>query len=366
MKKVSNFIYRLNKFIKENLVKNVFGQNSKNIFQQIYEVIYLAYKTKYFPHNYYKFNGYLKGVDVKNILDYIPGTLFDSIRDDLLNDPRYIVLIEDKLLFSNFLASNNLQGTECFGLYLPSAGFVDKNYTKVNQEQFLNNLTSDFVIKPVSESAQGDGVKVISLSEVKNKQEFLNYLKENIKFESLIEKKIIQNEKISFIYPDSVNTIRIDTLKKVSGEIMIGHAVLRVGRNGRKIDNWSGEQGGIIIPIDLNTGKLKDVGFDYFFKKYNKHPNTEVIFKNYEMPYFEEIVELVKRAALVFPKTKSLGWDVAITQNGPMIIEANHDYTMQLMQEDKPFFKNIPFAEAIKEYVYSSDKGKKYRKYFDN
>lgn len=362
---MSNFNYRLKKFINEYIYRSILDKNSKNIVQQIFELIYLTYKTKYFPHNYYKFRGYLKGVDVKTILDYMPGTLFDSIRDEFFNEKRYTVLVEDKYLFSNYLSSYNLAGTEVLGLYIPSIGIVDKNYNKIDQNDFLSTLSSDFIIKPVSESAQGIGVTVVSLSEINNKQEFLTSLNENIKVESLIERKIEQHEKINALYADSINTVRIDTLIKLDGEIIIGNAILRVGKNGRKVDNWSGAQGGIAIPIDLKTGKLKEFGYDYFFQKYDKHPNTDIIFKDYEIPYFNEVTDLVKKAAKLFPKIKSLGWDVAITPSEPLIIETNYDYGIQIIQVGCPFFKNISFTEAVKEYVQSSPKGKKYKKYFN-
>ena len=38
---------------------------------------------------------------------------------------------------------------------------------------------------------------------------------------------------------------------------------------------------------------------------------------------FNEAVELVKKAAKVVPEIGYIGWDVAISENGPIIIEGN-------------------------------------------
>ena len=363
MIKLKQPVCRIKKFIYFYL-KRIFSSKSKNVFIQFKEILYLIYKIKYLPHNYYKFNGYLKGVDVDDVVDYMPGVLFDAIKEAVINDSNYEVLVKDKYLFSRFLHLNNLPCTEVLGVYIPSVGIVDADYKKVNQEEFFDNLTSDFVIKPTSESAQGEGVKVIKLDEITNKSSFLNYLKINIKNESLIEKKIAQHEALDKIHADSINTVRVDTLIKTNGDVLIGNSVLRVGRNGRKVDNWSGNEGGIAIPIDLETGKLKESGRDYFFNSYFQHPNSGVCFKEYTLPYFDDILSLVKKAALLFPKIRSLGWDVSITHAGPVIIEANHDYGARLIQVAGPMFKNSEFIASIKEYVYSCDKGRKYRKYF--
>jgi len=356
-------VYRLKKFI-YYYWKRIFSKKSKNIFVQFWEILCLAYKIKYLPHNYYKFNGYLEGVDIDDMVDYMPGVLFDDIKEATINDSRYELLVKDKYLFSRFLCLNNLPCAKMLGLYIPHIGIVDAEYNKVDREVFFNNLTSDFVIKPISESAQGEGVRIFKLDEITDRSLFLNYLKANIKNESLIEKKITQHEALNKIYADSINTARVDTLIKTNGDVIIGNSVLRVGRNGRKVDNWSGNEGGIAIPIDLTTGKLKEFGRDYFFNSYSRHPNSGICFKEYMIPYFNDILILVKKAALLFPKIRSLGWDISVTTTGPVIIEANHDYGARLIQVAGPMFKNTEFIAAIKEYVYTFEKGRRYRKYF--
>jgi hypothetical protein len=41
---------------------------------------------------------------------------------------------------------------------------------------------------------------------------------------------------------------------------------------------------------------------------------------------------MIKKAALLHPENRSIGWDVAITNNGPELIEANHDWCKLLWQ----------------------------------
>ena len=42
-----------------------------------------------------------------------------------------------------------------------------------------------------------------------------------------------------------------------------------------------------------------------------------------QLPFWNEVVEMLKRAMEEIPKVAYIGWDVAITPNGPVIIEGN-------------------------------------------
>ena len=41
---------------------------------------------------------------------------------------------------------------------------------------------------------------------------------------------------------------------------------------------------------------------------------------------WKEIIKLAKDAALFNVSNKSIGWDIVLTENGPGIIEGNHDW----------------------------------------
>ena len=43
----------------------------------------------------------------------------------------------------------------------------------------------------------------------------------------------------------------------------------------------------------------------------------------FEIPCYAQAVELVKRAALVVEQVKYVGWDVSISENGPVLVEGN-------------------------------------------
>lgn len=81
----------------------------------------------------------------------------------------------------------------------------------------------------------------------------------------------------------------------------------------------------------MKTGKLSGNGID---KKLNESEEniTGIKFDGFQIPYWEEIKEMVLEAALVNDKVNLVGWDVAISKNGPLIIEGNRGPGFDLVQ----------------------------------
>ena len=89
--------------------------------------------------------------------------------------------------------------------------------------------------------------------------------------------------------------------------------------------------GGSAVLIDMETGKLTGDGVD---KKLNwvEYSSTGVKYDGYEVPYWEEIKALCLEAALVNDQIHFVGWDVAITPDGPLLIEGNRGSGFDLPQ----------------------------------
>ena len=125
----------------------------------------------------------------------------------------------------------------------------------------------------------------------------------------LIQECLQQHESIEKINPNCVNTIRIVTLADDNGNIGIFAAFLRLGVvKDSFVDNRA--KGGLGVGINLETGKLREFGFahDAFGAKLSAHPLTDVIFKDYQLPYWNEVKELVINAHKQFYELESIGY----------------------------------------------------------
>lgn len=146
--------------------------------------------------------------------------------------------------------------------------------------------------------------------------------------EGVVEEYVVQHSDMLALSPSSVNTVRIVTISSnekpvtLDGKyIDIAYAALRIGGGDAIVDNF--HSGGMVAAVDLQTGKLITDAADMEGNQYVKHPKTGVEIKGFQVPYFKEAMKLVESACLEKKINGYLGWDIAITENGPVLIEIN-------------------------------------------
>ncbi len=197
----------------------------------------------------------------------------------------------------------------------------------------------DFIIKPYAGGC-GRGVEKIKPDDYADLKEIYDYIR--AKPNMLAEETVIQDEKISAIYPDAINTLRIVTLyNKEKDEVCFPFTAIRIG-NGGVVDNIN--SGGMTSVIDTETGIIKYPAADKKHRMYETHPLTGTKIKGFQIPYWNEILEFAAAAARRLPDLGYVGWDVAISAKGLVLIEGNdypgHDiYQMPGMVENKTGLK---------------------------
>ena len=147
----------------------------------------------------------------------------------------------------------------------------------------------------------------------------------------IFEKQVVQNDAIKRFNPSSVNTIRILTYRN---EII--SAAIRFGGAGDICDNVS--KGGVAVSVDLKTGRLGEYGMRmYDVMKYYRHPDSKIEFKDAVVPNWDSILDVVKKTMQFLPYFNSVGFDVAVSIDGPVIIEINTGAGINLSQTGKEF-----------------------------
>lgn len=142
-----------------------------------------------------------------------------------------------------------------------------------------------------------------------------------------------QHADISAIYPHSINTIRLVTVTNLhTKEVEVLGAVLRVGASGNHVDNWA--VGGLAIGIDLSANKLRKYGYykPGYGIKTDRHPDTGIIFSGYTIPFMSEAINTAIQFHKRLRNIHSIGWDIAITENGPCFIEGNDNWEISNLQ----------------------------------
>ena len=129
------------------------------------------------------------------------------------------------------------------------------------------------------------------------------------------------------IFPYSINTIRVFTLKGENNEPFIVGAAHRFGGHADSpVDNFS--QGGISCGIDMDTGILgsgvSNAGAHSTIF-HDCHPVTKANLAGTQIPFWEEVKKLALDLACYFGDLNYAGWDIYVSPEGPMIIEGNGD-----------------------------------------
>ena len=222
-----------------------------------------------------------------------------------VNDKRYTDLFEDKIQF-------NQRFKEYIG-----REFLDLNHASAAEfGAFLQG--KEYVFAKECGNFGGQGVERLEVRSFPDVDKLYHQLKNNKQY--LVEEQVVQDERMNALCPSSVNTIRIVTLL-VGQEAHVMYSLVRMGNGKKAVDNIS--SGGIYCAVP-STGIITKPGFcDKTAQYYEVHPFTGTRLIGFEIPRYQEAVELVKRAALEVPQVRYVGWDVAISTKGPVLIEGN-------------------------------------------
>ena len=104
-----------------------------------------------------------------------------------------------------------------------------------------------------------------------------------------------------------------------------------------------------MVHIDFNKGILHAKGFTAMIngcKTITTHPTTGYLISGFKIPFFQDSIKLCKKFAQYIPN-RIVGWDVAITPTGPIIIEGNHDAAIIAGELSYGGYKKHPVFKEI-------------------
>ncbi len=218
------------------------------------------------------------------------------------NDPEYIDVFEDKVKFA-----------QCFS-ELFARKYIETN--GLTYKKFCEFRCKHFICKPVN-GAQGNSIIVFDEQDDLG-EEKIQKLAEQYP-NCILEEWIPQHEEISKLYPNAVNCLRLITIHK-NGNTHILTGGLTLGVDGL-IAN--GSRRSIICPVDIESGILHKAGGDSNKMSYDFHPVTNATIVGVQILYWKEIIQMLNIAAARVPQVGYVGWDIAITPTGPILIEGN-------------------------------------------
>lgn len=246
-------------------------------------------------------------------------------------DSRISTIINNKEEFARFCAGQGLACVPPLGLAGKRSGIGACGVLHMAEERPL-------LIKPV-EGSCGKGIVTIEKTvegrfllngkRFSSDMEIEKELSDKLERGRFLLQPLLKNHQELVNLGGGLASIRIVTiLNQPGGMAEYLMAVLQIPRKGSIISNF-----GVFCAVDAGSGTLGE-GRDQTpcSTPFLQHPGTGVILKGRKIPYWAEAKVLALRAHTQLGACSSLGWDVAVTAEGPLLLEANSGWAMGMMQ----------------------------------
>lgn len=217
-------------------------------------------------------------------------------------------------------------------LYAPKSSFD-------NFVDFVNK-TPIFIAKPVG-GMGGHGIEKHSVSgtSVEDQKILYNHF---VGEDMLLEECLKAHDDI-YLGTTALSTFRVFTMIDRKGEVHILKAKYRVGTGDAITDT---ADGCVAYPISIKYGVIEGPGINEVLnsKQYFYHPGCDKLVVGMKIPMWEQVLEVVTKAAKMIPQIRYIGWDLAITNNSVEIIEGNHrpdHITFEIMGSERLWWPRL-------------------------
>jgi hypothetical protein len=141
----------------------------------------------------------------------------------------------------------------------------------------------------------------------------------------ILQEVLTAHRDIAAICGDKISGVRIHTFLSARGP-KIHRAIWKINVGTRDSDNFHhGSSGNMLAAVDVEHGQVvrvvSGIGFD---QKVNPvHPVSGKPLLGFQIPDWKRIRDLVLDASTNFPGLLCQGWDVAVCDEGPKLLEVN-------------------------------------------
>lgn len=222
---------------------------------------------------------------------------------EYLNDSNYIKYLNNKLLFNNM-----------FKEYL-KRDYIDLSKSNSSDlKKFVKDKKTVFAKQIDGEG--GHGIKKISYKDVLDFDKLYDELVSNNQL--LVEEEIKQCDEVNEINPNVVNSFRIITLYKDKKVYVIGNA-FRINQDDSNVIGCTND-----LYFSMNReGVIDSNVIDDYGNIYIEHPLTKKKFADVKIPGVDKAFDMCIEAHKKIPQVRYIGWDIAFSNKGPVMVEGN-------------------------------------------
>ena len=334
-------------FLRPFLKKYIKYRFKKNIKEELLKEAKIKFKQDYVSETYIK--DYIDSLEKQYVSydEYFHQYNFPELNQEERN--KFISRAQGRFIYYDIPwdVKENFWDKEKFLVRFST--YIHREWIRVrncNKEDFANFINRhDVICKPMS-SCCGDGIYKIKKGSIP-KCDLDNKYIELFDSDALLEQAISNGGGMENIHPESLNTIRVVTVRNIkTGERKVFGAFFRMGRGSSPIDN--AHAGGLFAQINPDSGIIESEAISTNGERYQNHPDTGVKILGFQIPRWNEIKTICENAADIIPENYITGWDVVINQNEQIeIIEGNHGPDWDVMQSPLKIGVKHKLAKAL-------------------
>jgi hypothetical protein len=329
--------YQNRRFLESYLPAFKRSVEKKNILRIISELMRLTWKWKCLPYHYFRYALYNKKYNYSEILNYLPETIFYYRILPLINKKMF--LLDNKNIFEELISGHEIKYPKTIVKIIKKTVF-NANLEIISDEEGLQKAlqqseTNVLFCKPADCSSGGKDIFILKRKNelfVDEKDRIFNlkYLNKLAFTDWIIQESVENCDILKNIYQYAINSFRVLTYFYPNRGAKALYCMLKFGNNMAFTDN--AHSGGMYVKINLKTGELDNTAYDENLFTYTAHPRTGVIFAGKKIENIGAVIKLAEKLGNIYPNSTFVGWDIALTPEGPVVLEGNSSPGLTIIQ----------------------------------
>ena len=312
-----------------------------SLLRQIWELLRLILGPgKLIARDYYQLRVYRRDLIMSQKLKYISNR---AINRTLPRD--WEIVGKDKLLTYTVLSQQGFRTPEIYAIVHIGRQYKDKrslrNSTDVidfccDRAKFpcvakpIDGMFSHgvYVIEAVDKDLENVLFKNGAVQSLKQFGDELAGAKNGYMFQELLR----PHPSITEICGNNLCTVRMATIFEGSN-VRLCWTYWKIAVEPNMADAYW-RKGNLLTFVDPEDGEVKhcSTGYGADYRSIEVHPVTQKAINGFKLPDWNEAVDQVLNASRAFPGIVMQGWDVALTDKGPLLLEVNIVGGMRLPQ----------------------------------
>lgn len=266
----------------------------------------------HYAHTYCKITSHNSKINPKMLLNIVPKFFAKNILSCRTNSYKHKYKLVDKVWFYNYMKDNAIDCPVTF-FHIKDGTYYDLHENPIDSSVY-NGMR---MFTKLNGGSCGAGTSIIRFDNRKNYEN-------DIIFQEIVTP---HNSIQKLAGVSSLPTIRLNSYLRKNNTVEIVSAFIKFPPSGAVSDNM--KSGTFGVSIDYKAGKLtnKYMGLSDFrpIVKDNHilHPISGLIIDGFAIPYWNEVILILDKLHSLFKELRFVGWDIAIGERGPIIIEGN-------------------------------------------